>query len=274
MNQEQSLTIFCEAFRKLSSQSLPIVVVTLVGTRGHAPQDVGARMIIGQDGILFGTVGGGKIEKRCIDTALEYLNGKPATDRTGLFTWNLQRDIGMSCGGEVTVFFEAHLPAHDWNVVVFGAGHVSQQLTRLLLKLNCKLTVIDHRQEWLDRLPKVNRYQKVLTQSMPNQITDQIAGLPTNAYVVIMTMGHATDYPILLAALRSGKKFPYLGVIGSPVKRIKINSELKAEGLSPEQIQSFQCPMGEPWGNNSPPEIAISIISQLIRTRDQLKINK
>ena len=54
----------------------------------------------------------------------------------------------MTCGGEVTFLFEGH-HAVGWNIVVFGAGHVGQALTRALLPLPCRVAVIDHRAEWV-----------------------------------------------------------------------------------------------------------------------------
>src|SRR5690606_8345474 len=146
---EQSYSAFCEKFLKLSEAHVPMVVVTQTHNRGSSPNNVGSRMIVGHEGILFGTIGGGKIEAKCRQVAQEYLNStEPVPAKS--FTWNLQKDIGMTCGGEVTMFFEVHGQKEKWNIAVFGAGHISQELVRLLLKLDCNLTVSDQRQEWLD----------------------------------------------------------------------------------------------------------------------------
>ncbi len=63
---EQNLTLFCEEFLKYVESKTPVVVVTLVKAVGHAPQDVGARMVVGLNDRLFGTAGGGKIEKNAL----------------------------------------------------------------------------------------------------------------------------------------------------------------------------------------------------------------
>ena len=114
---------FFEKFLELKNDNTPFVAVTMTNARGSAPQDVGSRMLVGESGLLFGTVGGGKIEAHCIEYAKSLLNTQ---EKIKSETWNLQTDIGMTCGGVVSVFFEVHCPKHDWNVAIFGAGHVSQ----------------------------------------------------------------------------------------------------------------------------------------------------
>lgn len=260
---ERNLTLFCEKLLKLKNDKTPFVVVTMTNNRGDAPQEVGARMIVGLEGkILFGTVGGGKIERRCLDVAQEFLasSGKILPQS---FTWNLQKDIGMSCGGEVSMFFEVERPQEEWRIAIFGAGHISQEVTRVLLRLNCQLLVVDSRKEWLDKLPESPRLKIIQTNDMKS-VLDQ---LDDRTFVASMTMGHGTDFPILQKALQE-RNFSYLGVIGSHVKRIRIEKELIETGLSVSRVKDFFCPMGEAFGGNSPAEIAISIVSQMLKVRD------
>lgn len=257
---------FCRKFLELHDSGQSIAVVTMTGQRGSAPQETGARMIVSQKGIEFGTVGGGKIEKKCLEVAGEMLRNSQESSTPQSFTWNLQKDIGMSCGGEVSMFFETFKAETRWNIVVFGAGHVSQELTRILIKLDCNLTVVDPRMEWLDKLPQESeRFKKKCIDSMKD-VLDQIPG---NSFVALMTMGHSFDAPILEKALNS-HSFPFLGVIGSDVKRLKIEKELRESGYQGDM--NFQCPIGEDFGSNAPAEIALSIAAQLIKFRDQKKV--
>lgn len=261
---EQQLDLFCQYFLRAHAEGRSMVVVTMTDNRGSAPQDVGARMIVGTEGLVFGTVGGGKIEKRCLDEAQKLLSIKERVPAQSL-TWNLQKDIGMSCGGEVTMFFEVHRPQERWHVAIFGAGHVSQELTRLLFKLDCQLTVIDPRVEWLDKLPPAtDRFKKICTDDMKSVLDS----LHKDSFVAMMTMGHSFDAPILERALKEFS-FPFLGVIGSKQKRNRLESELKEKGVSPEKIKSFHCPLGEEFGSNAPAEIALSMIAQLLKERDR-----
>ena len=254
---------FLVQLSRLKESSTPCVVVTMVSVRGSAPQEVGARIIVGSKGLIFGTVGGGKIEAKTIFSAQELL----LTENNHLFVeWNLQTDIGMTCGGVVGLFFEKIFPLSDWKIAVFGAGHVSQELIRLLVKLDCDITWIDPRSEWLDKLPVHCRLKKIQTDDMKSVLIN----LSSKSFIVSVTMGHAFDLPILKEALTQFN-FPYIGAIGSDSKARVLKNDLKNYGVKEERISEFHCPIGESFGNNSPMEIAVSITAQLIRTRDILK---
>lgn len=259
-------TTFFTKAAELESVGIPFYVVTLIGTRGHAPQDPGAKAIVTSEGLEWGTVGGGKVEARAIQYCVEKLAEKPTLELVLLpeyITWNLQRDVGMSCGGEVSFLFE-RFGGHSWTVAVFGAGHISQVLIRQLLMLSCKIICLDTRSEWLDRMPKESRKLKlVLSENLAGTVNE----LPADAFCAVMTRGHATDLPVLEAILKRGNP-PYVGVIGSTVKGIKIRKDLKELGFSDEQIALVRCPMGlEIHNRNDPAEIGFSIVAELIQQR-------
>ena len=115
---------------------------------------------------------------------------------------------------------------NKWKVVIFGAGHVSQELTRLLLLLECEVTVFDHRQEWLNRLPSHAQLVKICTENM----SEKVGSLPVDSFIAIMTMGHSTDLPILLSA--ATQNFPYLGIMGSETKAKVLPSSISSKILS------------------------------------------
>jgi xanthine dehydrogenase accessory factor len=258
---------FLTQLSKLKELGTTCVVVTMVNVRGSAPQEVGARIIVGSDGLLFGTVGGGKVETKAISMARELLNDE---DRLHHYVdWNLQTDVGMTCGGVVGFFFEKVLPQSNWKIAVFGAGHVAQELVRLLLKLDCDITCIDPRAEWLDKLPNHFRLKKIHTDEMKSVLKF----LHPKTFITSVTMGHAFDLPILTEAMTSFN-FPYIGAIGSDSKARVLKNDLKKNGLDEKLIANLHCPIGEPFGNNQPVEIAISIVSQLITFRDQFSLSE
>ncbi len=262
---ERNFGQFCEEFLRLTENKTPMVVVTQVSQRGSAPQDIGSRMIVGLHGeLLFGTVGGGKIEAHCLKLATEFLDAKEHVENQS-FTWNLQKDIGMTCGGEVTMFFEIHKPKDLWEIAIFGAGHISQEFVRVLLRLDCHLTVVDQREEWLAKLPESRRLKKICT----NDLASVVDTLPENTFITSMTMGHASDLPVLVKAL-TNRHFPYVGVIGSVAKRNRIETDLVEKGVPKERLKDFFCPMGESFGRNAPAEIALSITAQILKKRDHL----
>lgn len=246
----------------LQNSSQSFVVVTVIGSRGSAPQDAGAKAIIVESGLHWGTVGGGKVEAKAILHSQNLLREKKIEPE--LITWNLQKDIGMSCGGEITYLFEIHRYA-TWPIVIFGAGHVAQALVRTLLNLNCHITCIDHRPEWLDKLPEALNLKKICAEE-PSTV---VSVLHKNCYFVVMTQGHAMDLPILKQLYTLFPEAPFIGNIGSHIKGLKLRKELREFGIQEDVLKDFHCPVGLPLGQNHPYEIAISVSGQLIQVRDQ-----
>lgn len=253
------------AVTELLRANTPFVIVTMVDRRGSAPQIEGAKAVVTAAGIVEGTVGGGKVEARAIDHAQALLRSNDGRS-CEFVVWNLQTEIGMTCGGEVKFFFEVCL-CNDWTISLFGAGHIAQVLVPMLLQMNCRVTCLDQRQEWLDKMSEHPRLTKVCRPDL----SEAIKGLDPTSFFVLMTQGHATDLPVLAEVLRTIEP-PYVGVLGSLQKAKILRRDLKEMGIPDDKIGSFFCPMGLPIGNNTPPEIAISISSQLIQERDRLGI--
>lgn len=237
------------------------VSVTLVAGRGHVPQNIGAKMLVNQKGLFFGTVGGGEAEAQAIELAKDLLKGNRSQLLQDL---NLQTEAQMTCGGEISLYFEAFRP-HSWHIAVFGSGHVAQAVIPLLLTLDCQVTCIDTRAEWLEKLPSSPKLTKILSEDMSLEVEK----LAPQTYMMLMTQGHATDLPILKKIYQS-RKAPYVGMIGSAVKAQSAKKELLDAGISNETIQDLHCPMGLKLGSNSPSEIAISMAAELLHVRDQI----
>lgn len=263
---------FIERLAELAAEGRPFAVVTLVEVVGSGPQEAGTKMLVDAGGLRFGTVGGGRVEHQAIRRAQELL-GQPEPPACLLVEWNLQQDVGMTCGGVVKLLFEPQL-AHDWRVVVFGAGHVAQAVVRCLLLLDCRIACIDPRREWLERLPEGPRLERIELA----EPRDWVANLTPADAVVCMTMGHRTDLPILEQILQAGLRPWYLGVIGSAAKRKVLARDLAAAGLPAGAIDAIRCPIGLPLGGNQPGEIAISLVAELLdlrgRRREQLQAGR
>lgn len=256
---------FHARFHELLEAGAPFVAVTVVDTVGSAPQDPGAKMLVTAAGLDTGTVGGGRVEARAIGEAQELLRGRSLADRTRFVEWNLKRDVGMTCGGSVKLYYEAFNVA-SWRIVVFGAGHVANAVIRVLAQLDCRVTCYDGREEWLAKLPDAPNLTRVLSPDLASEVP----GIPEGASVLLMTMGHATDRPILLEILRT-RSFPFLGVIGSAAKAARLRKDVSEAGLPPECRDAFHCPVGLPLGSNHPGEIAVSVAAQLIQVRDEAR---
>jgi xanthine dehydrogenase accessory factor len=231
-----SAASFYEQLTALGREGTAFVLVILTESLGSAPSQSGAKMLVTAAGLHSGTVGGGKVEAKAIALAQEMLADASHTPQ--LLNWALKSDVGMTCGGSVKLYFEPHAgggAGAKWPVWIFGAGHVVQALVPVLAPLDCQLTVVDPRRDWLDRLPR------------------------------------ARNVRYLEAAEPAERKFPFVGVIGSDAKAKVLQQELIAAGLPPERAAEFRCPVGLPFGNNDPREIALSIAAQLLTERDRLR---
>jgi xanthine dehydrogenase accessory factor len=255
---------------EMSEGGEPFATVTFLVSRGSAPQDAGSKMIVTGEGLRWGTVGGGKLEAQAIEEARAMLDatakGPAQAPRTRLIEWDLGPDLGMTCGGGVSLFIEVH-NAGAWEIAIFGAGHVAQALVPMLLTLGCRITCIDKRTEWLERLPKTSRVRAIQSDNPP----DEVPRLPDGTFLVSVTPGHEHDLAVLRAAFESGREFPYLGCIGSKRKAATLQKALHEAGMPDTDIERLHCPIGLPIGTNAPPEIAISIAAQLLQERDKAK---
>ncbi len=252
---------FFERCQELVQQGNSFVTVTIVSTRGSVPQDAGAKMIVTEKGLNFGTIGGGRVELTALSRAQEIIQKNEVISPI-LLTWNLQKDIGMSCGGECTFLFE-YFPSKRWPIVIFGAGHVAQALTRILSTLNSQVTCIDPREEWTSKLVGV----KAICHPSPK---DLVQDMDPKSFFLCLTMGHAYDLEIVPKIYEHAPDAPFVGVIGSEVKSIRMKRELKELGIPDSFIEKLRIPMGLFRGSNLPEEIAISIAAELLKVRDQV----
>ncbi len=254
---------FIQAFNEVKNRGKFFAMVTLVGVRGSAPQDLGARMLANESGLLFGTAGGGKVEAKCLALIKEcYLEKKFNSMQV---KWNLQNDVGMTCGGEVQYLFEFFNHERSLAITLFGAGHVAQELAPLLAKISSRVDIYDSRIEWLEKFPANPK----LFPHHESDLPSVVANIKSASFVILMTMGHSTDFPILKEILKRDD-FPYVGVIGSQAKRMLMERELTHLGYSKSKCESFICPIGLDIGSNDPFEIAVSVMGQIIHKRDLL----
>jgi xanthine dehydrogenase accessory factor len=263
---EPAATLY-EQLVALEREGTAFVLVILTESLGSTPQDTGAKMLVTTAGLHTGTVGGGKVEAKAISLAQEMLTTGTSAPR--FVNWALKTDVGMTCGGSVKLYFEPHVAGGAgaaWPIWIFGAGHVVQALVPVLAPLDCQLTVVDPRREWLDRLPRA-RNARFLQHENP---ADLVPTMPDHAFLLCLTKGHASDRPVLQRALAE-RNFPFVGVIGSDSKAKVLQKELVAAGLPAKRAKQFHCPVGLPFGNNDPREIALSIAAQLLSVRDKLK---
>jgi xanthine dehydrogenase accessory factor len=235
-------------------------VATIVNVRGSVPSFETAKMLVRDDGSIFGTIGGGCVEADVWRAAREVMEQEKPRTLTFDLNQNPKYDTGLVCGGTLDVFIEPILPPAL--LYVFGAGHVSAALYKAALAAGFDITVVDDRESYANR-ERFPLAREVVADDF-DQAMSQLK--PTEAaYIVIVTRGHRDDMRVLRWAVQTPAR--YIGMIGSKRKTISIFRELQKEGLRAELFDRVHAPIGLDIGAVTPEEIAISITAELIAVR-------
>ena len=243
----------------LSAERQRFILVTVIERGGSTPRGVGAQMIITLDQ-NFGTIGGGALEYQAIQEALSILSQAPQATPISYLKFHLSHDLGMCCGGQVNIMLHDYPPAP--RLIIFGAGHVGQALAQITSLSDFQVIVIDDREKWAepDRFPK---HIELICDDAEHYIRNSSLGL--GDYVVVTTYDHALDERIISSLTRFS--LTYLGLIGSQAKWLRFQKRLRIElddATRIERLESTHCPMGLAIKAETPHEIAISIMAELI----------
>ena len=241
-----------------TSQGKKGVLCTLVDATGSSPRHLGARMWVRPDGSTAGTIGGGTVEFRVQERAKTMLlqHENPVLHRESM--WNDEVSEGEpACGGEVGIFLE--ILGQDRELVLFGAGHVGLAVARLGHFAGFAVTVWDERPEFAssERFPEA----RVLACPL-DRVFEEGLRLSEGSFVVIATRGHALDAAVAKAL--DGMPAAYIGMIGSRRKIATVRDALLRDGVSQEHLNRLFQPVGLPIGAETPEEIAISVLSEIV----------
>ncbi|MBX7084251.1 MAG: XdhC/CoxI family protein [Nannocystaceae bacterium] len=233
---------------------------TVIERSGSAPQVVGARLLLFEDGTQIGTVGGGAIEAQVIDAC----RGCLRDGRSRRVQAHLVRDLGMCCGGSMEVFVE-FLQAQP-RLFVIGAGHVAQSLVPLALAAGFRVAVFDDREELLEH----PAFAEVRREALDvDELDVAMPDLDGRDYVVVLTRDHARDERALASLLRRPHR--YLGMIGSRRKVAAVLGRIlhreRELGRAEPDLARVRAPIGLALGGRTPVEIAISIVAELVADR-------
>ena len=214
------MKLITQAVQKLIDAEEEGVLALVVRSLGSAPGRLGAKALILPDGSIQGTVGGGVVEARVIADALNVLE-----DGRGPRTLHYKlSELGMSCGGEMSVYLEPLQPPRS--VVLFGAGHVGAALARVMKLLGCRLRVVDDRPEWANR----ERFPDA-DELMVMPFGEALAKNPPGPrdHVIIVTRGHDHDQAVLETVIE--QPVAWIGMIGSKRKAAAALGKLKEKGV-------------------------------------------
>lgn len=223
-----------------------------LATRIEGRRGLGAKLLIGRQGILGGTLGTGEADGR----VHEFATGLIAAGRSGLLTLPDDR-----------IFVDVQLPAP--RLVIVGAVHIAVTLERLARELGFRTIVCDAR----DRFATPERFPGV-DELIVGWPTDVLARLDLDefSYVVVVTHDAKLDNPALEAALRS--RAPYVGALGSKKTHARRVRALREAGVSEEDIGRIHSPIGLEIGARSPAEIALATLAEIVSVRNRLEAGR
>ena len=250
-----------QALAEVAKSSESAALCTVVKSEGSTPRHVGSKMLVYSDGHFIGTVGGGDLEHRVMDEAWMALSdGTPR-----LLHYNMadpsRGDPGV-CGGQVDVFVEPILPAAM--VVIVGAGHVGKAVAHLAKWLGFRVAVSDDRPEFCNKetTPDADAFFACPMADLPKHLK-----IDRRTFLVLTTRGSSVDAIGLPALLEMPAA--YIGVIGSKRRWTATVKELRANNVPEESIARVHSPIGLELQAETPEEIAVSILAEILMTRDK-----
>jgi xanthine dehydrogenase accessory factor len=249
-----------EEIVKLKKAGKSAAVATVISARGSTPREEGSKMLVRSDGSIVGSIGGGNLEALVQKAALEIIaSGKAQTIHFDLSEKDAA-EVGMICGGVTDILIEPIIPAPM--LYIFGAGHISISLATIGKMLDFSITVIDDRADFAnkERFPGVD---EIYAKDM-NQVFEKL-NVNESSYIVIVTRGHAHDEVVLEWAVTTPAF--YIGMIGSKTKNQTIYNHLKERGVTQEMLDRVYAPIGLKINAETPEEIAVSIMAEIIRVK-------
>lgn len=255
------LTLWRQIGRDLANRR-PVVVATIVRDSGSVPRRAGAKMLIYPDGSTLGSVGGGTFEVLVRRDALAALHA--GQSRALSYSFNpkgvAEDAFGAICGGRAEVFLEVVMPPD--RLLIVGGGHCGKALVEAASLLDFSIVIADDRAEFA----RAEDFPFPGVETL--HVSTDYHELPTpdaQTYVVLVSKGFITDEAALRRVIDSPSA--YLGMIGSANKRQHVFDKLRADGVAEELLARVHCPIGLEIAAETPAEIAVSILAEIIQHR-------
>lgn len=248
-----------QTLAQLEAERQPVALCIVVRTRGSTPRHAASKMLVYPDGRSLGTVGGGEVENRVVGEALASLEDGKSRFVAYNMTDPARGDPGV-CGGCVEVFVEPILPKPT--IVVVGIGHVGKAVAQLAKWMGFRVAVSDDRLELCTPavIPDVDEYLPCLIAELPNQMT-----ITPWHFFVLTTRGSDVDVAGLPVLLETSTA--YIGLMGSKRRWAITRQGLLDAGVTDAQLKRIKSPVGLNIHAETPEEIAVSILAEIIALR-------
>lgn len=232
-----------------------VVVATVVETDRSVPRHAGSKMLVFGDRRQVGTIGGGEMEARVIDAAVEVLSAAMPRLMNFELVDPTAGDPGV-CGGSVTLYLEPLMP--EANIVIIGCGHVGKAVADLAHWLGYGVTALDDRAELAtpEQVPTAD-------QVLAGQVADLIGqvAITNQTHVVLVTRNLAVDLEAIPAALATTARS--IGVMGSKRRWGITRQKLIDAGVAADQLDRVRSPIGLDINAETPQQIAVSIMAEI-----------
>jgi len=247
---------YLDDLQKAEKEGTPVALCIVIETVGAVPRHAGSKMLVYGNGRTSGSVGGGELETRTIQAALESLKD----GKTKMLEYSLAAESPDStgvCGGDVKVYIEPQVTKPI--LLILGAGHVGQAVAKLAQFLDFRVIVSDDRVELCSSevIPGNVEFLPMLMSEIPAHLP-----IDERVYIVGTTRGSDVDIEGLPAILEG--KPAYVGLIGSKNRWAFTRRALLAHNVSQEKLALIKSPVGIYIKAETPNEIAISILAEVI----------
>ena len=237
-----------------------IVLATIVSAHGSTPRAAGAKMLVLPDGSFRHTVGGGIFESLVIQDALAVLQSGKSVIKNYSFNQEGKHATGAVCGGQVEVLIEMITNAPQ--LMIIGGGHVGQALAKAALLLDFNIIIVDDRKEYSESGQPEERIKRIHAPADYSALPE----ITENSYICLVTKGYPSDEAALRQVIKSPAR--YIGMIGSKKKIRTVYDNLQKDGFDKKLFERIHAPIGLDIGADSPEEIAISILAEIIRIKN------
>jgi xanthine dehydrogenase accessory factor len=249
--EEDLLNIYQEAAR-IKQKGGSAILATLIAADTDFPKGEGSKILIKTSGEKVGSLlRGAELEKKILTEGEVLLKEKRARVSV-LSSEHRKMEVLLE-----PIFSEP-------TVYIFGGGHISEQLAPLLKKVHFRVVVIDDREMFANRERFPEADEVIVTEFEKG--FDQLH-VDDSSYIVIVTRGHLYDGYVLEQAIKTNAR--YIGMIGSKKKIRTLYQNLKKKGISEEALNHVHAPIGLEINSETPEEIAVSIVAELIKVRGE-----
>ncbi len=232
-----------------------LVLATVVRAPDGASDRVGAKLLVDEDEKVTGSLGDPDVDRRVVADALKAMEERKSH----------VVEYGPSNGARapsetLSVFLEVVEPQPT--LVVVGAGHIAVPLARLGKMLAFEVVVLDDREKFANRERFPDSDQVIAADFGPTLASLKIT---RGTYIVIITRGHQYDEEALMEVAESPAA--YIGMIGSRRRVQAVRNNLEAMGIDTSKLDRVRAPIGLEIGAETPEEIAVSIMAEIIAVR-------